>query len=93
MTSMLWSRRTTCILLLLLLLRRRQMHLVKLPSTITIRLAVLIETLGRGGGRHRQLLLEIVRLAAGRLPVCPQTGRTDVLLVTARTHIRPIVRV
>lgn len=46
---------------------------------------------GRGG--QRQLLLQVIWLAARRLPVRPQPAGTDVLLVAPLADVRPVVGV
>lgn len=46
-----------------------------------------------GGGRQRQLLLHVVRPAARRLPVRPEAGRADVLLVAALARVGALVGV
>lgn len=68
------------------------LQLVVLSVIIAVRL-IFIYTLGSGSSGQRQLLLQVIWLAARRLPVGSQSGSTDVLLITTLAHVRPIVGV
>lgn len=58
-----------------------------------VQMRTLTQILIRCGRRQRELFFDIVRLTAGRLPMRSQSGRTNVLLVTALANVRPIVGV
>lgn len=68
------------------------LQLVVLSVIVAVRL-IFVYALGSGSSGQRQLLLQVIWLAARRLPVGSQSGSTDVLLITTLAYVRPIVGV
>lgn len=71
---------------------RMVLQFVVLSVIIAVRL-IFVYTFGSGSSGQRQLLLQVIWLAARRLPVGSQSRSTDVLLITTLAYVRPIVGV
>lgn len=65
------------------------LHFVIVPGFVF--LLVFVNTFGGGSSGQRQLLFQVIWLAARRFPVRSETRRADVLFITTLAYVRPIV--